>query len=918
MGDRAPIRRSRPRPAGGPFPRGAMAVRLAAACLAASCVPALPRTAAAVDAPAAPSATTFSGPIRSLFAERCFSCHGARRQEGGLRVDTVAALRAGGDSGPAIVPGDAASLLVSRVGDSDPDRRMPPDGEGAPLSAEEVRLVADWIAAGAPAPADDAPEADPRDHWSFRPRHRPPLPPVARPERVRNGIDAFLEAARQREGIDPQPEAPRAVLVRRVWFDLLGVPPAPEDLAAALVDPAPDWYERLVDRLLADPRYGQRQARHWMDVWRYADWWGLGDQLRNSQKHIWHWRDWIVESLDADTPYDEMVRLMLAADELAPDDLSKLRATGFLARNWFLFNRTPWMDETVEHVAKGFLGLSMNCAKCHDHKYDPIRQEDYYALRAFFEPLHVRLDVVPGDPDLESDGIPRVYDGLPDAPTFRFVRGEDTKPDTSRAIPPGVSAIFDFAPVAVRPVALPKTAQEPARQPWVIDAHVAAAARRLDAARTALAAAPGPASEQAARVAEADLAAVVRRGAAMRAAWEAGDRSGDDAAHGRAVAAAREAVRAERELAAARAQASVVDAETKLAGAPADGKEAAEKAVAGARAALEVARTAVAEPGEAFTPLLGARWTPTRFANSGTDDPAVPFPATSTGRRSALAAWLTHPANPLAARVAVNHLWARHMGRGLVSTVFDFGRKGAAPDHPELLDWLASELVEGGTDGAPWTLKRVHRLIVTSAAFRASSSSAGNPQAVQRDPENRTWWRREGLRLEAEAIRDAVLAIDGTLDTARGGPPVPPAGQAASRRRSLYFQHTDPDRNAFLVTFDGAAVKECYERERSIVPQQALALANSGLVHDAAGRIAARLSPPGSPPDDAAFLDAAFRTVLARPPSAAEIDACSGALARFRALGAAAPAEGQPAAPEPARVHLVWALLNHTDFVTLR
>ncbi|MFM7076546.1 MAG: DUF1549 domain-containing protein, partial [Planctomycetaceae bacterium] len=529
MGDRAPNRHRRPRPAAGHSRRRAAAWHIVAACLAAACVWPLARTAAAGDASPG-TAADWSGPIKALFADRCFSCHGVRRQEGGLRVDTVAALLAGGGSGPAVVPHDPASLLVARLGAADAAQRMPPEGEGEPLSAEQVRMVAGWIAAGAPAPADDPPEADPRDHWAFRPRVRPPLPVVARPERVRNGVDAFLEVSRERRGIAPQPEAPRPVLVRRVWFDLLGIPPGADDLAAALADPAPDWYERLVDRLLADPRYGQRQARHWMDVWRYADWWGLGDQLRNSQKHIWHWRDWIVESLDADLPYDEMVRLMLAADELAPDDLPKLRATGFLARNWFLFNRTPWMDETVEHVAKGFLGLSMNCAKCHDHKYDPLAQDDYYRLRAFFEPLHVRLDVVPGEPDLEADGIPRVYDGLPDAPTFLLVRGEDTRPDRSRPLLPGVAEVFATVPLEIRPVPLPKSAAEPARRPWVIDAHVAAARRRLEAATAARDAAPSAVAEQARGVAAAELAAVEARGAAMRAAWTVEDAAaaGDD------------------------------------------------------------------------------------------------------------------------------------------------------------------------------------------------------------------------------------------------------------------------------------------------------------------------------------------------------------------------------------------------------
>ena len=870
---------------------------------------------------AAADAATWSGSLKGVFADRCFACHGALAQQAGLRVDTAAGLLAGGDAGPVVVPGDpAAGSLLARLVHADPAERMPPEGEGEPLEPDQIETLKAWIAAGCPAPADEAPEADPREHWAFRPRVRPAVPAVSHPERVKNPIDAFLEAAREQTGIAPQPEASREVLVRRLHLDLLGLPPQPEELAAILADDSPDWYETLVDRLIADPRHGERWGRHWMDVWRYADWWGLGDQLRNSQKHIWHWRDWIIESLNADTGYDEMVRLMLAADEIAPDDLPKLRATGFLARNWFLFNRTPWMDETVEHVAKGFLGLSLNCAKCHDHKYDPLRQEDYYAMRAFFEPLHARLDVLPGEPDLERNGIPRVFDGVPDVPTFLFVRGEDTKPDTSRPILPGVAAVFDFASVDVRPVSLPKTESQPARRPWVIDAHAAAAGRRLEAARAAHAAAPSPGSEQGVAIAAADLVAVERRGAAMRAAWAAEDLAGagtDDALAQAATAAAREAVRAERTLVAARAKAVLLEAEAKLAAAAAEAKPAAEKAVADARAALEQAEASAAEPGEAFTPLVGARWTPTRFRNSSADDPAIPFPTSSTGRRSALAAWITAPGNPLTARVAANHLWARHMGRALVPTVFDFGRKGTPPDHPELLDWLASELVEGSVPGPhrhPWSMKRLHRLIVTSAAYRLQSSTAGNTAGVRLDPDNRTWWRREPIRLESEAVRDSILALAGTLDTRLGGAPVPAAEQPASMRRSLYFQHTDPDRNPFLTTFDGAGVKECYERERSIVPQQALALANAGFVHDAAARIAARIAPATPPVDEATFIDRAFRTVLARAPNAAESEACVAALAQWRSLEPV-PADG---AVEPARIHLVWALLNHTDFVTLR
>jgi len=876
------------------------------------------------DSDAAPDAehlAAYGDTIRPLLAERCFACHGGLRQEAGLRLDTADLMAAGGDSGPAVVKGDpAASLVLARVADANPTTRMPPEGEGEPLSAAQVAAVSAWIAAGAPAPADERPEADPRDHWAFRPRVRPAVPVVTDGAWVRNPIDAFVAAGQQRAGIAPQPEAPRHVLVRRLFIDLIGLPPQPEELAAVLADGAPDWYERLVDRLLDDPRHGERWARHWMDVWRYSDWWGLGDQLRNSQKHMWHFRDWIVESLERDLPYDEMVRRMLAADELYPDDPDALRATGFLARNWFLFNRTPWMDDTVEHVAKGLLGITMNCAKCHAHKYDPVAQEDYYRFRAFFEPLHVRLDVVPGTADLEADGIPRVFDGQPDAPTWLLVRGEDTKPDMSRPISPGVPAVLAFAEVAVAPVGLPVRAFEPERRPWVLEAHVETA-RRAVAAAEARAREPATVAAAAVAVARAELAAVERRAEAMRAAWaaaDAGSLAPEDPLRAAAVTAARAAARAEREIAVAKSWAAVAAVSAKLAATvaePATGKRdaaalaALEKELATARENVDKATRAADEPGDTFTPLVGARWTPTRFGHSGRDDPAVAFPATSTGRRAALAAWITDPRHPLTARVAANHVWMRHLGRPLVATVFDFGRKGEPPTHPELLDWLASELVEGPPGaGRGWSLRHLHRLIVTSATYRLGSSLAGGAASRAIDPDNRLLWRREPIRLEAQVVRDGILALAGLLDPTSGGPPVPEAAQGDSRRRSLYFWHSDISRNLFLTTFDDAGVKECYQREESIVPQQALALANARIVHDAAAAIADRLAAAGAAPDDGTFIDRAFGMLLQRPATAAERATCTGALAHWRAL------DGDAAA----RAHLVWTLFNHTEFVTLR
>jgi hypothetical protein len=873
----------------------------------------LPVAAAETSEPLA----VYTGKIRPLLAERCFSCHGGLKQEAGLRLDTVALMNEGGESGSVVTRGDPAqSLILERVSDTDPATRMPPEGEGEPLSAEQLAMITEWIKAGCPAPADEKPEADPRSHWAFQPRVRPEVPAVKSTAWVNNPIDAFLARKHEEAGIAPQPEAPRHVLVRRLYIDLIGLPPQPEELAAIHADAAPDWYEKLVEKLLADPRHGERWARHWMDVWRYSDWWGLRDEHRNSAKHMWHFRDWIVESLNADAGYDEMVRQMLAADELHPDDPAKLRATGFLARNFFSWNRTQWLDETVEHVGKGFLGLTMNCSKCHAHKYDPIQQADYYEFRAFFEPIHVRYDAVPGQVDLEKDAIPRVFDGQLDTPTYLFVRGDDKKPDTSQALAPGVPEVLAFKEIAIRPVALPKTAAEPDRRPWVIDTYVATAQRAVADAEARQRREPCDAAVQALAAAKADLAAVEARAEATRAAWAAADASSaaaDDPLKAKATEAAKKAAKAEKDAAVVQAWASVATVAAKLAQAAEEKKDAAalaaiEKALAMSRGAVDKAKKAAEDPGATFTPFAGAKWTATRFKDSTKDDPGVPFPATSSGRRMALAQWITDPRNPLTARVAANHIWMRHMGTPLVTTVFEFGRKGNAPVHPELLDWLASELVDDR-----WSMKHLHRLICTSAAYRMGSSAKGAEKAVAADPDNKLSWRRDPIRLEAQVVRDAMLSLAGTLDPVMGGPPVPEGQQADSRRRSLYFWHSDISRNLFLTTFDDASVAECYQRDQSIVPQQALALSNAALVHESAAKITERISGEGAAAtDDAVFVARAFSVVLHRPPTAEERAACLAALAKWRAV------EKPAGKADPARIHAVWTLFNHNDFVTLR
>jgi hypothetical protein len=897
--------------------------------------------------------------IKPLLASRCVACHGALKQAGGLRLDTARLAIQGGDSGPAIALGDAAaSHLIERVTSADPSMRMPQEGE--PLTPPEIAHLRRWIDINAPAPADELPEPDPRDHWAFRSPVRPALPPTLSPQLAawaRNPIDAFVIDKQVAPEITPAVEASREVLIRRAYLDLVGVPPTLDEWNVWLAAQDTNWFEQLVDRLLEDPRHGERWARHWMDIWRYSDWWGLGDQLRNSQYHIWHWRDWIIESLNADLPYDEMVRLMLAADESHPNDLERLRASGFLARNYFLFNRHQWLDETVEHVSKGFLGLTINCAKCHDHKFDPIEQVDYYRMRAFFEPYHARQDMLPGEIDLARDGIPRAFDRELDAPTYLLQRGNENQPDRSKVITPGVPAALAFAELNIEPITLPAQAYQPARRAWVIEAYQSACQRQIATAEAALEAAQkklasaqqqvastGPTGEAAQPAAEAAQPATVSaqpvaeaaewrvaehtlavakaeqrsvdsRANAMRAAWAKADAPADDPTLATAERAATvDAVIAERQVALAKAELELAKVELRLAGAKADQKEAIEKEVVTARDALAKATTILAsgvDPAATYSPLIGAQWTPTRFFSSLTDDPQVTFPAQSSGRRTALARWITDTRNPLTARVAVNHLWNRHFGTPLVATVFDFGRKGAAPVQRELLDWLAVEFMESG-----WSMKHLHRLIATSATYRLSSSLAAAAESANKDPDNQYLGRRVPTRLESQVVRDSILALAGTLDTAIGGPPVASADQATSTRRSMYFFHSNNDRDRFLLTFDEASVKECYRRDQSIVPQQALALANSRLVHDAIGNIAQRISTAeGTDIDDAQFVRRAFLALLGMQATDAEIAACLRSLEQWRSLPTDGDATAAGATP---RARLIWALINHNDFVTLR
>ncbi|MDX1970812.1 MAG: PSD1 and planctomycete cytochrome C domain-containing protein, partial [Planctomycetaceae bacterium] len=1098
-----------------------------------------------------------------------------------------------GAGGPALVPGRPhESPLWQRVTSQDPAERMPP--EGSPLSAEQLQRIEAWITQGAAGPANETPEPDPRTHWAFQSPVRPQVPALLSGATV-HPIDAFIDATLSREGLTPAPPADKATLLRRVYLDLVGVPPTVEELRTFLADDSTIAYEQVVDRLLSDPRHGERWARHWLDIWRYSDWYGRRHvpDCWNSAPQIWRWRDWVVRSLNDDLGYDEMLRLMLAADEIAPEDPDAAVATGYLIRNWYALNPNDWMRSTVEHTGKAFLGLTFNCAHCHDHKYDPIAHDDYFRLRAFFEPIAIRQDRVPGQSDpgmfqeysygvlrkIQRNGAVRIFDKNPSAPTWFYTGGDERNRIADRgSIAPGVPPILGDLSAPIEPITLPPGGYYPGLQPaWqtalrteahdkvqaaqsAVDqfgnsavepdsslvqalqtaeaAYVAAqqaadrpdrsgalegaqsllldatAGRRilnnglksltaltdgmtlefvvqlqtnthfnfqlakdsiqgltagcvffdqgkiqsyqpggfsefelgrydfaagqrrfrvtfefniledraylsvvnepdgqrlvdgvpvalngwnpvgsavmgvsfdartgsvvvLDGVRLRPAASaisaigvrpdpilsidfepPGfevdrnlvgcngwtlssfsapPATSvisavalstelQAARLAVQQAKRALRTAQLPRLAADARLRAAQSALAGLeariaaeqaryqlitgadASSLAREASRLERDGAVLQAEADLLAAELSLATAEAKpaGDANRAKEIAAAQAALTAAQAAESK----------ARTAQADISLAENYSPLSPiYPSTSTGRRKAFADWLVRRDHPLTPRVAVNHVWGWHFQRPLVSSVYDFGRNGALPTHPELLDWLAVEFVESG-----WSLRHLHRLIVTSHAYRRSSAVRERTANQERDPDNQSLWRMNVGRMEVEVVRDSLIAVAGKLDLTMRGQELENEMSLTTYRRSLYYSsHPEAGGKSPLgELFDAPDAIDCYRRTQTIIPQQALALTNSELVHTMAAAVVALAAPAPTEHETTElnrFVTLAFERVLSRAPTAAEREVSVAALKAQRDLLT------REQAPDPlirACESLVRVLFNHNDFVTIR
>ena len=811
-------------------------------------------------ADAGDTAVTFERDVRPIFKTHCFQCHGeANVREGALDLRLRRWMVEGGDSGPAITPGDpAGSYLLDRIRDGE----MPP-GEGAHLTAGEIAAIERWVAAGAPT-ARAEPEQlsgelriteEEREFWSFQPIRRPAPPAVATSEDasadpsapshplVRNPIDAFLLQRLQHEGLSFSPPADRRTLIRRATFDLHGLPPTPEEVDAFLADARPDAYERLIDRLLQSPRYGQRWGRHWLDVAGYADSEGY-NEADTPRPHAYHYRDYVIDALNDDKPFDQFIVEQLAGDELLsppyqnlrPEQAEKLIATGFLrmapdgtgTRNDDpLVARNAVITETVKIVTSSLLGLTVGCAECHDHRFDPILQRDYYRLRAVFEPAL-------------------------DWQKWREPRGRQISmlSDAERA---QAQQIEDQA----KQVEAELTAKLVELRDWVFDQEVQQLPPELQSEARAAGLAwqrdPKQLSEQQNRLLETyptlKIAPTQQRLNLFLAKYDRQDELKQLVDQNKLRA---DTVRA------GKPEERFIRAMTETPG-----------TVPVTRIFLRGDHTNLGDPtGPGDLTVLGT--TPIDFSE---DDPSLP----TTGRRLALARRLTDPRHPLVARVLVNRFWMHHFGRGIVATPEDFGTQGQRPTHPELLDWLASEFVAG-----QWSLKRLQRTMMTSTAYRQASAQRGEGQRV--DAENRLYWRMPIRRLEAEAVRDAVLAVSGQMNSAVGGPPVPvvldDAGQpvvagdavsADAMRRSVYVQVKRSAPAYFLDVFDSPQMEpNCTAREASTVATQSLLLMNNRFIIDQAEQFAQRVrAEAGNEPESQ--VRRAWRLAFGAEPADADV-----------------------------------------------
>jgi hypothetical protein len=953
-----------------------------------SLIAALPPARAAVD---------FPTQIRPLLEKHCVECHGTKKQKANLRLDAKPFAFKGGDEGPVIHPGDATqSSLYQRITSSDDDKRMPPKGE--PLSPEAIARLKDWIDSGAHWPETEQDRAATQDkreaHWSVQPV-RTDFPPGS-------NVDSFLHAKLAPAGLSMAPEADRRTLIRRLSFDLLGLPPTPERVQRFLQDPDPDAYGKLVDEFLASPHYGERWARHWLDIAHYADTHGFErDQLR---PNAWRYRDYVIESLNADKPYDRFLREQIAGDVLFPNDPKAIEALGFLgAGPWDFVGhvetknealrraaRAGDLDDLVTQVITASIGLTINCARCHDHKLDPISQSDYYRLWSVFsgvkrgdretdpseaqrlktrrEQLQSELNqlraelvrtrgegldladlVVQGNGlgtgrhneglDLQNGNLTDLKQGFHrDIPSNRLQKvNAPTQPkETPRFlkwvfVPNGKGEVLvdHGRPVSGVPPtsgdfwdalrAAPLNAQRSTR---LLGTDFTDPGRSLLGMHTNSGATFDlELLRKTYRLTNLRFQAVLGFGAEASAAATRADFSvfvDTELRFQRLKMRKDETALIDLPIPASAKTLTLIATDggdgifsdllflgdPKLVSDSADlpapstsSDPAPPRALRQRIAKIEKDLEAIPEAPKVYAVLSEPQPAAVRIQRRGNpEDPAAEVTpgtirwvrhaspdlgdqTTPEGeRRRALAEWITHPANPLTRRVIVNRLWHHHFGSGLVSTPSDFGLGGDAPSHPELLDWLAEELLRN-----QWRLKPVHRLLVMSQAYRQASMKT-DPKAASTDAQNRLLWRQNSRRLDAESLRDAVLSVSGNLNLQKGGPGfkdfryteayapvyeyVTPDGPELWRRSIYRFVvRTTPHR--FMTTLDCPDPANLTPaRVQTTTALQALALMNNPFLLQQSQALAQRLNAGHKEPEDQ--IQGAFQRILQRAPTAQE------------------------------------------------
>jgi len=942
---------------------------------------------------------SFEQDIRPIFEANCIKCHGAEKQKGGYRLDAKRVAFTGGDNhAPNIIPGQAdKSPLLQFIGGADPDLRMPPKGDLLP-AADRAKIRA-WIEAGAEWPETASAKVhDPLDWWSLKPAVRPPLPAST----AAHPIDAFIQAKLAEKQLTPAPEADRRTLARRLYFDLIGLPPTPEELDDFVADSDPSAYEKLVDRLLASPRYGERWARHWLDVVHYGDTHGYDkDKPRN---HAWPYRDYVIRALNEDKPYARFVQEQLAGDVLYPGTRDGIEALGFIAAGpWDLIGHMELpetktdgkiarhldRDDMVANTMGTFCSATVHCAQCHNHKFDPISQEDYYSLQAVFaaldrtdrkyypdDQLNVRFEDLQRQQHAAQFELAKIEGPLKKQAGERFAalsrqidgasaeaakKQGNATPDygyhsaispiqeTTKWVQVDLGRRVEIKRIALLPCyddfnqigagfGFPVRFKVEASDDPEFKTGVTLLWRRHD--ETFMRDFPNPGLREFSTAGAEDDATAGRyvRITAVKLAprkkdfifalaeLRVFDRDDKNVAAGQPITSLdsieapprwrranltdglapvaasgeeKEKLITEREALlvsfadpATREKRKALLGEIQRLNAELTKLPAPSVVYAGTiqygsgnfrgtgpdggkpRPIFLLARGQVTTPGKEVTPgtLSALTFEPARFA--------LPATASEGDRRAALARWITDPQNPLTWRSIVNRVWQYHFGRGLVETPNDFGRNGGFPSHPELLDWLASEFRDSGG-----SLKKLHKLIVTSATYRQATTA--NPAAESIDANNALLWRQNRRKLEAEAVRDAVLSVTGKLDLTAGGPgwqdfvveqpahsPHYEYGLAnpddpKTWRRSIYRFIVRSQTQPWMTVLDCADPSMRVDRRNeSLSALQALALLNNGFILTQARHFAERLQHEAA--DPAAQIDRAFRLALGRHPTARE------------------------------------------------